>query len=138
MSSSYGLERTNYVRITSLNDLKKWIDKINVDVDIYEKSDGRIALSGYTSDDGCLPSWYEDEHGTEHDYFLGDFAEKFLVNGEILVVMGVSSEKARYCSGFALAIDNNGSSVSVNLNEIYERAAEHFGVNRVTLQDAEY
>lgn len=137
MANWYGLGRTNYVRVRDRAALDSWIEQIGVSVEIFEKGD-LIALSGYESDDGDLPSWYEDEDGEEHDDFLGEFVADHLHPEDVLVYMSCGAEKARYASGHASAYMVGKPIVFINLDDIYGIAAKAFEVPAGSITQATY
>ncbi len=52
--------------------------------------------------------------------------------------MEVGYEKARYVSGYALAVNTEGKRFCISLSDIYEKAAEVFGVDSKTIPEAMY
>ena len=70
-------------------------------------------------------------------YATGDEAghlSAHLADGEVAVLMKIGNKKLRYVSGSAVAVNNQGSSVSINLGSIY-RAARRLGGNITTAED---
>lgn len=61
----------------------------------------------------------------EEDFF--SYIAPHLADGEILVGMTIGSEKSRYLTGYAVAIDRTGKEVSINLDNIYALARDAFG-----------
>ena len=142
MANYYGLGRTNYVRVRDRQIFETWLESLSVDVDVYEhKGNGGeilIALSGYRSDDGCLPSWYETEAGEEREDFLQDFVDDHLHPDDVLIYQTAGAEKARYASGGASAFMVGKEPISLHIGEIYDRAAKAFGVDVATITEATY
>ena len=57
---------------------------------------------------------------------------KHLAEGEVLVIYEIGREKMRYLVGFALAINWDGRSCHVTLDEVYSRAEANFGNKPLT------
>jgi hypothetical protein len=136
-----GLGRTNYVTIADRAGYDALMAKLDGAVDVYEK-DGKVAFSGYsTTDDGDIPSWIEieDEDGEieEVEDLLWRLAS-FIADGEVLIYQTAGNDKARYCWGVGLGINNQGETVRVDIDDIYEKAAEHFGIEAKSITQANY
>jgi hypothetical protein len=77
---------------------------------------------------GCLPKDYLDDAG---DFIEKDFLKELgshLADGEVAVCIEVGSDQMRCMNGAALAVNSNGETVGVFLDEIYELAMQKFGV----------
>jgi hypothetical protein len=125
MADWYGMSRTNYFKVKDPETFKKWLSQF--EMVLFEK-DGKFGFySG--SEKGDFPSGVYNEETDEYDDM--DIAEKlpeFLADGEIAILMQAGAEKARYVSGFAIAVHSDGRIVQIVLDDIYERAAKEFGV----------
>jgi len=58
--------------------------------------------------------------------------------GEVLVVESAGHEKLHYVSAFATAFNHKGEAVGVDLRDVYDKAAEAFGVDVKTISHAAY
>lgn len=154
MANWSGTARSNYVTVADMEGLRKALTPFG-SIGIYPKADRAALKDGETvclvaeDDDGGWPSFaYEeglDEAGEpteiEVEFSFAERVVPFLVPGEILVVKEVGAEKHRYVSGYAAAFHWDGKEarqVSLGLNDIYNLAAEEFGVGIDTITRASY
>lgn len=137
MANYYGAERTNYVRIREdkLEEVRAYKNLFGMEV--INLGDRLGFIPSNFSDDGCFPSCVENEAGAEVELDWKKIATCMEV-GQVLVVMHVGREKLRYLNGSATAWDWRGEFVEISLKEIYERAAEKFGVAADDITDAAY
>lgn len=144
MANYYGTERTNYFRVKDEQKFREWAESLSAEV-IRDK-EGRFGLiPGPYSDDGTFPSvrfkdedeLEEGEDNMEEIDFMGELAEH-LEPGSIAVSMQAGAKKYRYIVGFAEAIDHTGKVVSVSLQDIYQKAANAFGVPFNDITEAQY
>lgn len=132
MANYYGSGRSNYVTVT---DKEKWKELCNkFSVDFLENSNGKVGFT-CTSEDGDLPSTIEDPEESQDDIEVEPLEEfcKLLADEEVLVFQTVGNEKLRYLNGYAIAYNNKGEYVTVNLSDIYEEA-QHLGKNITTCE----
>ena len=130
MADFISLCRTNYVRPKNRAAFVSYLEAFN-DVVIIEK-DGAVGF--YSS---CLPS-----RDTEDDECsVIECAEEIaalISDNEVLIVMLVGNEKARYLEGWAWAIHASGRSEELCLNDIYQRAADAFTVDEKSISRCSY
>jgi hypothetical protein len=126
---AYTKERSNYVSITDIEAFKSLISKLG---GIAIEKEGKF---GFVAEEG-LASDIEDEN--EDLVGIDAFKEisKFLKDGEVMVVQSIGGEGIRYLSGLAYAFNNEYEFVNIDLNEIYKKAVDKFGVKDITV--AEY
>jgi hypothetical protein len=136
MSTLYGMDRSNSFRVKDVNAFQAAIDKTTCGVEKTEQ-DGVTRFTIYGDDEGFFPSSMTvellDVHGdvveeTDVDLDLVDFISPHLPEGEVVVLMGVSFERAS-CGAGATAFDHTGESVLLQLHDIYELAKDKFGVD---------
>ncbi|CAM3836894.1 hypothetical protein VRRI112168_02475 [Vreelandella rituensis] len=154
MANFYGVERSNYVRFQP-----EAMEVVAAYCDLFEialaESDGRhCLLPSEQSEDGCFGSQgfvardsllcgalegldFQEGDEAEVDIDLSEVA-KHMQPGEVLVVEKAGAEKLRYVTGFAEAYNHLGECVTLNISEIYQRAADAFGVDRNTITHASY
>jgi hypothetical protein len=65
------------------------------------------------------PDTYEEEELNWEGIFI-----RHLVDNQVAVIMGAGAEKLRFISGWAMAYNNKGESVGVNIADIYNLAKE--------------
>jgi len=124
MANWYGAARSNYVTITDIEALKADFDAKNLCIECVEKN-GKYAFLPGNSEDGEFPSLLEDDS----DWALEDSVLEFMPDDEVLVVMGSGAEKLRYITGYAYACMRGKPTVFLNLDNIYHKAEEAFGVD---------
>lgn len=128
MANWHGLSRSNYFRVKDDDEFESWAETLP-DVEVIRDEEGRFGLIG--NDEGYWPSWRceETEDGEiEHEIdIVGELAEH-LPDGEVAVLVRGGHEKARYAAGYAVAFNNARETVEIDINDIYARAQERFGV----------
>jgi hypothetical protein len=128
MANWYGLGRTNYFHVKDRAAFDNEIKLYGLEDIVIEGKNGSVALSGYGyTDDGDLPSLVENpDNDTEIEFW--DFIRPHLADNEVLIYMAAGNEKARYASGYALAMKSEGDMVSISIDDIYILAEREFGV----------
>jgi hypothetical protein len=125
MANYYASARTNYFAVTDLEAFKADIESKTSSVEVVSKEeDGLtlVALLGTDADGGGFPFEFEDEDG---DYVELNWAEIFkahLEDGWVAIIMESGAEKLRYIAGYAVAYNSKGETVSLNLDDIYDKA----------------
>jgi hypothetical protein len=141
MSNWYGAARSNYVAIKDMEGLKKSLDPFPISI-IPRESDGKICLLSDDIDNGGWPTCAcgTDASGEDMEILFNppELICPFMKNGEILIIMEAGAEKLRYISGTAVAFKHTGESVSIFLDDIYQKAANEFGVPIDTINLCQY
>lgn len=132
MAEWQGHARSNYVRIKDMAGLRAAMEPF--DVEIVEKN-GKAALLSIHDECGGWPTRF-DADGNE--LIFADAVWPFMEEGEILVLMECGAEKLRYLTGVAQAFNSDGEHVFVSMNDIYEKAAQAFGVSVASISDCTY
>lgn len=134
MSQWYGTARSNYVRIKDMAALKEAIKDINITIET--DPEGRVAFFGNDSDSGGWPTVEIDDGYEPFDPAVSICPH--MQEGEVLVCMQAGAEKQRYVTGHALAYSHLGQVCGVNLDDIYQKAADQFKVRVLDITAAEY
>ena len=93
---------------------------------------------GFGFDEGVPYVELEDENEEiEEIDFLGELS-LCLEEGQVLVYQEAGAEKMRYVAGVSIAYNHKGECVSMDMNEIYKRAAKEFGVDEKDISRAQY
>ena len=142
MANWYGTSRSNYFRVKDDCDFRVWADTVGLRLLEYD-GDGLFAIAPPEANDGYWPSSMDvyDEEGDVEDEVSIDIVDelpKFLAEGQVAILMRAGAEKLRYVSGHATAVTWDGRVTYVNLNDIYQKAADEFGVAVGTITLAEY
>jgi len=128
------MARSNYFCVKDEAAFRSWAE--NLDLVVFTNDRGRFGFYSNT-DDGGFPTERITEGGEEELDLVCELG-MHLADGEIAVLMEVGHEKARYVSGFAVALNNAGKRVEFSLSDIYQKAAETFHVNVNSVPEATY
>jgi hypothetical protein len=117
--------RSNYFAVKDRAAFAAFCDRWNLH--LVEKStqeDPASVMVGFLCDDEQgFPNELQDDTGIAHDVdFMSELAE-YLTDDAVAIVMEIGHEKLRYLVGYAVAVNAQGHTVSINLDEIYDRAA---------------
>jgi hypothetical protein len=126
MANWYGSARSNYFAVKDEAAFREWADKNSLQIFISENHPGLFAIApSNDGDDGGWPSlFFDDETGEDRDFEVTDEIVPHLAEGHVAVLMEIGAEKLRYLTGHATAVSSNGASITINLRDIYEKAAE--------------
>jgi hypothetical protein len=131
MANWYGTARSNYFRVKDEAAFQAWAKLRGLEVLTKSAGDGEEPLYALVSnsDDGAWPTveFAEDSFEPIEINFSAEIASH-LVDGEIAILMEAGSEKTRYISGSASAVNSTGEEVFISLDDIYEMAAKTFRV----------
>lgn len=142
MANWYGAARSNYVLIKDLKALQEALDPWPIGIYKKHKDDSDnnvlVCFLSEDQDSGGWPftAWDEDDNEVEFD--AAELIAPHLVEGQVLVMMEAGAEKLRYVTGHAIAINHEGKYVTVNLDDIYAKAAETFGVDGASITSCSY
>lgn len=131
MATYEGWTRTNYFEVKNLEDFEKWAQKYELKV---IRDESRVGL---LPAEDCNDFPYGDYYDEETDTTIEDIdfdaeLRQHLKEGEIVVIQHVGHEKCRYFNGSAYAFDSTGKSVSVCLDDIYEKVKALWGEGKAT------
>lgn len=120
MDEYFATIRTNYFRVSDAEAFEEWIGQF--DLRVWSRNDtyafGKMGSLGFPHYDPVQGEYIE---------FFEELA-KHLRDGEIAVLLESGGERLRHVNGLAWAINSAGKIVKVSLVDIYEKAAEAFGV----------
>lgn len=138
MADYTGITRTNYFRVKNAAAFLSWCKDLQLthwDKKFPEHpGDTFYAI---TADDrgNCdgWPTYVEDEHGEQiDDYNFADDLAEHLDPRDVAILKEIGSEKLRYLTGYATAIDASGKSVTISLRQIDELAEKTFPSLNIT------
>lgn len=129
MANYYSMGRTNYFAV---NDEDLFKEKI---VPLVESHDGQVweevkdgqTLYAIGFPDGFPSQFYDEDSGDEYEIEWESVIREFLSDGWVCIIQEIGWEKLRYLSGGAIAFDNTGKRVSVNVYDIVKMAQENIG-----------
>ena len=144
MANFYGAARSNYFEVKNPQAFLAWVETVSglgcwkadpapiqSEESEAEKQRRNRIFKVYSTDGdtGCWPSTIEDDNGDFVDFDLVTDMAPHLADGQVAVLMESGAEKLRYVCGNAVAFTNEGKVVQVNLDDIYKKATEAFGVS---------
>lgn len=131
MANYYAIGRTNYFAVKDAELFKKKIAPIvesNCGEIWEEQQNGQTVYAiGFGEDSGFPSSFYDEESGDdvyeiEWEYLLAEH----LADGWVCIIQEIGWEKLRYLTGYAVAFDNTGKRVGVNIGNITDLAKQTF------------
>ncbi len=136
MADWIGMSRSNYFQVKDEVAFRKWAEELELAV----ITDAERRFGIYSkADDGGFP-WErlsEDEQEMEDIDFEAELAA-YLAEGSVAILMQAGHEKARYVSGYAVALNHEGKRVAFALSDIYQKAAEFFDTDLNNISQATY
>jgi hypothetical protein len=142
MANYYALARTNYVRVKDLDGLKASIEAFAIRM--FQSTEDSESWTLISESESGWPAIYPNPSDPHADAQYLDFRKDvcpYLYDGEVLVSIEVGREKSRYGIGIASAMMLRGDQWYehvIDLNSIYNEAAEMFGVTQESITRAEY
>jgi hypothetical protein len=135
MANWQGAARTNYFRVKNEEEFKEWAGNLpNIEI---EQNDKGFMLMSTCPDTGSFPSYRYDEVAGDEEIDLTEIGQ-FLAEGQVAVFMEAGAEKLRYLTGWAMAVSWDGRVEHVDIDDIYAKAAERFGVHQSTITYCTY
>jgi hypothetical protein len=136
MANYYASTRSNYFRVKNATAFEAWCRKRSLDfwTKHYDGVGDRYAVSAGTGNSAGWPHYDPELDG---DFELTAELATHLDPGDIAVLIEIGSEKLRYLTGIATAVHHSGRTLSVGLDEIYDRAIDAFDGD-LTVTDAAY
>jgi hypothetical protein len=115
--------RSNRFKVADADNFTAWVD--DLELEAQKNDDGTFTLF---AEEGFWPSLRDDELGDPQDVdFVAELAAH-LAEGEVAVLMQAGAEGLRYILGTALAIHSDGRLLTLELDDIYGRVKETWGV----------
>lgn len=128
MANWVGISRSNYFHVKDVEAFSKFVACTGIDA--FSDDQGRYAVAAEV--DGFWPSsifkCYEDETEDYEDIDFVDELATHLADGEVAVLMTAGAEKLRYVTGYAIAVKNDGSTITVDINNIYDNVLDAWGI----------
>ena len=139
MADFNGMARTNTFRVKDKEAFLSAISVFDLEVQWRTLKDGAEGVCLITNDEyGSWPGYWCDDDGDEHESDWVALLSEHLVDGEVAIINEAGHEKARYVSGWSLAIHSSGKAEQISLNDIYEKAAASFGVPVDAISECSY
>ncbi len=129
MANYYATARSNYFAVKNEQAFREWADGLGLNIlesDPRDRVSGGIPRFGISPGDGDGGGWptsiADPETGDYEDIDVAGQLSAHLADNEVAVLMEAGSEKLRYVTGTAVAVNNKGKIRYVDLNTIYKRA----------------
>ena len=124
MANWYGVARSNYFAVKNKKKFLKDMAQLEVEVQTQELEPKKVKYAIFSiSEEGGWNNW--DKEGEQICYV--QLISKHLVDKEICVLVECGAEKHRYLTGQSCAFDSSGKTVSVSIDDVYEKAKAEFG-----------
>lgn len=129
MANYYSTCRTNYFKVKDLEEFRKWAGTLTWEgFEICEGKNGTICILCDNGWPNCkLPDY-------ESFDFLSEF-KQHLPDNEVVIFVEAGNERHRYVNGIAIAIMKGRKPISVDINDIYDKAKKRFGVKEISLAE---
>jgi hypothetical protein len=128
MANYYATTRSNYFRVKDVPAFHAWCRKRDLEFWTDNEKCGPDGIfHAISADTGDCAGWPRFDH--EEDAEI-DFAAELAAHldpRDAAILFEVGSEKLRYLNGDAVAVHPSGRTVSINLNDIYDRSRKAFG-----------
>ncbi len=136
MANYYANARSNYFAVKDESAFREWAARTGLTIlepthrDKVADGIRRFGIAPGNGDDsgGWPTSVYHENTDECEDIDVSDLLAAHLANDEVAVLLEVGNEKLRYLSGSAVAVNNKGKFVLMELNDIYQKA-RHLGKN---------
>ncbi|MEI7911837.1 MAG: hypothetical protein WCK77_19575 [Verrucomicrobiota bacterium] len=130
MANYYATARSNYFAVKDETAFREWATQLGLTIlepDHRKKTaDGirRLGISSGNCDDsgGWPTGLYKDETDDYDDIDIAAQLSAHLADDEVAILLEIGNEKLRYMTGVAVAVNNMGAIVCVDLETIYESA----------------
>jgi len=126
--NSVEIYRTNYFRVKDLSAFKAWVGRFSTDETLIVHRDEDAGLVAIQDDSGegipttyCDEAWTDEGDDLEEFDFLGELG-MHLQPGQVAIVMSSCHQGMRYVGGWAGAINADGESVGIALDDIHQLA----------------
>ena len=126
MTTYYGSARTNYFKVADTAAFISALGPFNVEVEVeveVEVCGSRTDVVKVVADENGFVDGYFDPSTKEWvEASVTDVIAAHLVDGWVCVMEEVGTESLRYLHGRAVAFNNQGGKVSIDLRDIYSLA----------------
>jgi hypothetical protein len=115
--------RTNAFTVTDRAALESDLAGLDIEVHTADEDRNEVVLFSDT-DTGGWPAWREtDDDDEDIEFDIAATVAKHLAPQHVAVFIEISSEKLRSLGGIAVAINHRGERARIDLDDIYEQAA---------------
>jgi hypothetical protein len=129
MANYYATSRSNYFAVKDETTFRRWATSLELKIlepaHLNKSADGirRFAITPDDGDDGGWPISQLNQETDEYDDIdLTNQLSAHLADEEVAVLFEVGSEKLRYLTGHAVAVNSKGKTRCLYLADIYKSA----------------
>jgi hypothetical protein len=130
------MSRSNYFQVKDEAAFRKWAKSLELAV--ITDAEGRFGFYSETEDGGFPEVRFSEDREEMEDLDLPAELAAHLDETSIAVLMEVGHEKARYGSGYAVALNHEDKRVALVLSDIYTKAAEFFHADVSNISETRY
>ncbi len=124
MANYYESARSNYFFVKDIEAFEAELEGTGLTVIKKDIDNNLTQVALLATEDGWPEYKYDpDTYDSEELNWEGIFI-RHLIDNQVAVIMGAGAEKLRYISGWAMAYNNKGESVGINIADIYNLAKE--------------
>lgn len=131
MSQWIGAARSNYFHVTDVEEFTEWAEAHDLEVLTRKAKDGSDLVALFSGENGwsLLATEEEEEAGIEDPDIVEEICKRLELPNEVVLLVVAGFEKCWYVSGTSTAFTKEfPQTVSVSTYDIYDKAAEAFGV----------
>lgn len=123
MANYHARIRSNYFKVKDADAFAAFCNRLDLEIIRDERDPTRYGFMG-DSDQGAPTGYYDPETDqfVEVDFF-NELADH-LVPGEVAVYQEIGYEKFCFLSGYAVAVNSEGETRTVDIDDIYDLAKE--------------
>lgn len=123
MANYYGSARSNYFKIKDRAAFEKAMENFQVTIVAASDDPELITLLSDEADGGGWANTYYDESKDDYvDFEIENEVAPHLQDDWVAVFMEAGAEKLRYINAYAVAINNQGQVVRLDLSDVYDMA----------------
>lgn len=138
MANWYGSARSNYFRVKDEAAFRALADRLQLGIWEEDGTIGKLFAIYPANENDGWPSSIRNEAANDWDETdVVDELAPHLADGQVAVLQCVGAEKLLYLTGQSIAFNSTGETVTVDINDIYAKAAEHFKVAPEAITHAE-
>lgn len=122
MANYYESARSNYFIVKDVDAFKAELSGSGLAIETRQVDQVTLVAMFADAENGFPSEKYDPETYDSTELVWEDIFKRHLVDGQVAVIVGAGAEKLRYVNGWTVAYNNKGESVSINLEEIYDKA----------------
>lgn len=127
MANYVGVGRSNAFRVADSERFLAWVDTLPDVWAVDEGEDTYVLLcEGDQGDWPFIRFPYDDSDEDDEEFDIFAELSEHLAEGEIAVLEAIGREKLRALVGYAVAVNHLGETVTVNINDVYDKASAAF------------